>query len=96
MDWGPPQAEWRTFGEVDSILKRTRPRRHREANNRVPWFVYTDAGARHTVYYEDSGSLIAKADRLRIRGLNRLVLWWLGSEDPDAIPSLGRAQNQKR
>ncbi|HET8946559.1 MAG TPA: glycosyl hydrolase family 18 protein [Candidatus Polarisedimenticolia bacterium] len=94
MDWGPSQAEWRSFGEVDAILARTRPRRHREGVNRVPWFVYSDAGARHVVYYEDSGSLIAKADRLRKRGLKRLVLWSLGSEDPDAIPALGRAQKR--
>jgi spore germination protein YaaH len=94
MDWGPSQAEWRSFGEVDSILARTRPRRHREGYNRVPWFVYSDAGARHIVYYEDTGSLTAKADRLRKRGLDNLMLWSLGSEDPGAIPSLGGAQKR--
>jgi spore germination protein YaaH len=94
MDWGPSMAEWRSFGEVTSILTRTRPRRHREGDSRVPWFAYSDAGARHVVYYEDAGSLTAKADRLRKRGLNNLMLWSLGSEDPDAIPSLGRAQKR--
>ena len=94
MDWGPSKAEWRTFGEVNSILTRTRPRRRREKESRVPWFVYSDAGARHVVYYEDTGSLTAKANRLRKRGLDRLVIWSLGSEDPGAIPSLGRAQKR--
>lgn len=94
MDWGPSKAEWRSFGEVESILTRTRPRRRRDGDNRVPWFVYSDAGARHVVYYEDAGSLTAKADRLRERGLENLVLWSLGSEDPDAIPSLARAQKR--
>lgn len=94
MDWGPSQAEWRSFGEVDSILARTRPRRHRESYNRVPWFVYDDAGARHVVYYEDTVSLTAKSDRLRKRGLKSLVLWSLGSEDPGAIAALGRAQKR--
>jgi spore germination protein YaaH len=94
MDWGPSKAEWLSFDEVNSILTRTRPRRRREGDNRVPWFVYSDAGARHTVYYEDADSLTAKANRLRKRGLKNLVLWSLGSEDPDAIPSLGRAQKR--
>lgn len=94
MDWGPSKAEWRRFGEVDSILKRTRPRRRREGDNQVPWFVYNDAGARHVVYYEDARSLTAKAERLRKRGLKNLVLWSLGSEDPDAIPALVRAQKR--
>jgi spore germination protein YaaH len=94
MDWGPSQAEWRSFGEVDSILTRTRPQRHRESYNRVPWFVYENAGARHVVYYEDTRSLTAKADHLRKRGLDNLVLWSLGSEDPDTIPALGRGQKR--
>lgn len=93
MDWGPSQAEWRSFGEVNSILERTRPHRHRDGD-RVPWFVYSDAGAQHTVYYEDTGSLTAKADRLRKRGLDSLMLWSLGSEDPGAVPALGRAQKR--
>jgi spore germination protein len=95
MDWGPAGAEWRSFTEVASLLTDRRPRRHRERYNRVPWFVYKGRDGRHVVYYEDARSLAAKAERLRSRGLATLVLWSLGSGDPEAIAAL-TAADQKR
>jgi spore germination protein YaaH len=91
MDWGPDRAEWRTFAEVSRVLAARGLKPRREWWNRSPWFVYRDVDGRHTVHYEDARSLAAKADRLRARGLATLVLWSLGSEDPETIPRLATA-----
>jgi GH18 family chitinase len=100
MDWGPDKAEWRSFADVSSLMKSVRPRRRRERFNRVPWFVYKGSDGRHVVYYEDARSLAVKAERLRARGLTNVVLWSLGSGDPEAIPVLTEssrsAAGQKR
>lgn len=48
-----------------------------------PWFAYTDdAGTAHTVWYEDARSLGAKLDVARGHGLDEVVLWKIGGEDP--------------
>jgi spore germination protein YaaH len=88
MDWGPDKAEWRSFAEAASLLAAKRSRPRRDFWNRVPWFVYGGNDGRHVVYYEDARSLAAKADRLRDRGLKSIVLWSLGSEDPEATTRL--------
>jgi spore germination protein len=82
MDWGPDRSDWLSYPEVSSIIERVRPKIHRERENRVPWFAYRGAGGRHVVYFEDAESLAAKSGVLRSRGLSRIVLWSLGSEDP--------------
>jgi spore germination protein YaaH len=100
MDWGPAKAEWRSFAEVSSTRAALRPRLRREHVSRVPWFSYHGDDGRHVVYFEDAASLGAKAERLRARGLSTIVLWSLGSEDPEAIPQLVQtfrpAAGQKR
>lgn len=100
MDWGPKQASWVTFEEVGSRLHVTWAHPRRERTNRVPWFIYRGDDGRHIVYYEDAKSLAAKLDVLRARGFTRVVLWSLGSEDPDApsrlAKELGRGSAQKR
>jgi len=100
MDWGPGKAEWRSFAEVSSLLAEGRPKLRRERYSRVPWFVYRGADGRHVVYYEDAKSLAVKADRLRDRGLETIVLWSLGSEDPATVARLSDrsppAGDQKR
>jgi spore germination protein YaaH len=88
MDWGPGRSDWLSFAEASSIIARVRPRLRRERENHVPWFVYRAADGRHVVYFEDAQSLAAKADVLRGRGLSRIVLWSLGSEDPTVAASL--------
>ncbi len=99
MDWGP-KAEWRSFAEVASTRAEARPRLRRERASRVPWFSYRGGDGRHVVYFEDAVSLEAKAKRLRARGLSTIVLWSLGSEDPEAIARLVEtfrpAADQKR
>jgi len=88
MDWGPGRAEWRSFAEVTAIRREFQPRIRRERRSKVPWFVYAAPDGRHVVYFEDARSLKAKADRLRARGLSTLVLWSLGSEDPESVSRL--------
>jgi spore germination protein YaaH len=84
MDWGSTRADWVSFGEVQSLEARVRPKVRRDRTDRVPWFSYRADGDRRTVYFEDAESLAAKSELLKGRGLSRLVLWSLGSEDPDA------------
>ncbi len=100
MDWGPAKAEWRSFSEVSSTRSSYHPHVRREHVSRVPSFAYRGSDGRHVVYYEDAVSLDAKARHLRARGLSTLILWSLGSEDPEAIPRLveayGSAETQKR
>jgi spore germination protein YaaH len=91
MDWGPDKAEWRSFADASSLLSAQRAKPRRDRRNRVPWFAYKGGDGRHVVYYEDARSLVAKAERLRDRGLTRIVLWSFGSEDPEAIASLATA-----
>ena len=88
MDWGQDKAAWRSFPEVSSLLAAHRVKPRRERRSRVPFFSYRGDDGRHVVYYEDATSLSAKAERLRERGLIGIVLWSLGSEDPQAIPRL--------
>jgi spore germination protein YaaH len=89
MDWGPGRSDWLSFAEASSILARVKPRLRRERQDRVPWFAYRTAEGRHVVYYEDAQSLAAKADVLKTRGLSRIVLWSLGSEDPETVVKIG-------
>ena len=100
MDWGKDKAEWRSFAEVRSTIAAEGPRIRRDWFNRVPWFTYRGSSGRHVVYFEDAKSLAAKADRLRAMGLTTIVLWSLGSEDPEAIVRLakpsGSAAGQNR
>jgi len=88
MDWGPAKADWRSFAEVWDVREKNRPKMHRERGSRVPWFAYRAGDGRHVVYFEDAASLEAKAKTLRARGLDEIVLWSLGSEDPEAVERL--------
>jgi spore germination protein len=45
-------------------------------------FTYEAGGQTHTVWYEDSRSVAAKADLAVSEGLRGLVFWRLGGEDP--------------
>lgn len=99
MDWGPGRAEWRSFQEVAATLAATGARVRRERGSRVPWLVYQGPDGRHVVYFEDARSLEAKAAKLAARGFAGVVLWSLGSEDPDSIPRVSgvlRRGRQKR
>jgi spore germination protein YaaH len=89
MDWAPERSTWLSFAEASSIVARERPRLRRDRDDRVPWFAYRDAAGRHVVYFEDAQSLAAKADVLKGRGLSRIVLWSLGSEDPESAVRIG-------
>jgi spore germination protein YaaH len=95
MDWSPGDAEWRSFEEVATTRAEHHPIVHRDHDSAVPWFVYHAAGGRHVVYFEDARSLGAKAEYLDSRGLKNVVLWSLGSEDPESISQLARG-NQNR
>jgi spore germination protein YaaH len=89
MDWGPDRSDWLSFAEASSVIARVKPRLRRDRVDRVPWFAYRAAEGRHVVYYEDAQSLQAKADVLKGRGLSRIVLWSLGSEDPETVVRIG-------
>jgi spore germination protein len=89
MDWGPGRADWLSFAQASSLIARVRPRLRRDRDDRVPWFAYRAADGRHVVYFEDAESLAAKADVLKGRGLSRIVLWSLGSEDPETVVKIG-------
>lgn len=91
MDWGPSKADWRSFGEIVSTREKVRPKVKRERGTKVPWFAYRVDEDRHVVYFEDAQSLDAKAKTLRRLGLDDVVLWSLGSEDPEAIERLARS-----
>jgi len=88
MDWGPVDAEWRSFAEVGTTLAVQHPKIRRDHDSGAPWFTYRAADGHHVVYYEDARSLRTKAEYLKSRGLGSLVLWSLGSEDPDSIGKL--------
>ncbi len=89
MDWGPDRSSWLSFSEATELIARVKPRLRRDRQDRVPWFAYRTAEGRHVVYYEDASSLRAKADVLKGRGLSRIVLWSLGSEDPETAVRIG-------
>ncbi|HEX4823057.1 MAG TPA: glycosyl hydrolase family 18 protein [Candidatus Polarisedimenticolaceae bacterium] len=99
MDWGPSRAEWKSFAEVAATRAATGARLRRERSSRVPWLVYEGPDGRHVVYFEDARSLEAKASLLAARGIGSVVLWSLGSEDPEAVPrvaGVARRTSQKR
>ena len=55
-----------------------------------PWFTYTDdAGAAHTVWYEDARSLEAKLELARRHELDGVFVWKIGGEDPAIWDVLG-------
>ncbi len=55
-----------------------------DSDHSAPWLRYTDERGRdHTVWYENARSLATKLDVARRHGVDRLVLWRLGGEDPD-------------
>ena len=88
MDWGPAKADWRSFGEVAALREKVKPKVKRERASKAPWFSYSAPDGKHTVYFEDARSLEVKAKALRKLGLDEVVLWSLGSEDPETIPRL--------
>jgi spore germination protein YaaH len=90
MDWGPAKADWRSFGEIAALREKVRPKLKRERGSKAPWFAYKGADGRHVVYFEDAASLEAKAKTLRKLGLDEVVLWSLGSEDPETISRLAK------
>jgi spore germination protein YaaH len=96
MDWGPEKAEWRSFPEAAALRTSVGAELKRERVNRVPWFIYQAGDGRHVVYFEDAKSLQAKAERLRARGLTTIVLWSLGSEDPESISRLAERARPAR
>jgi spore germination protein YaaH len=96
MDWGPDKATWLSFAEADSVIRSNQPRIRRTWKDGVPWFTYRGPEGKHVVYYEDAKSLAAKAKAVRARGIRAMVLWSLGSEDPETIPRLSSMAGQKR
>lgn len=90
MDWGPGKTEWRSFQEVSTTRAAQKPKVKRERGSQIPWFTYRAPDGRHTVYYEDARSLETKARALRSRGLATVMLWSLGSEDPETAERLSQ------
>lgn len=88
MDWGPAKADWRSHPEVTALRDKVKPKLKRERGTKVPWFAYHAPEGRHVVYFEDASSLEVKAKALRKLGLDHVVLWSLGSEDPEAVERL--------
>lgn len=54
-----------------------------------PWLRYRDtSGREHTVWYDDARSLGAELDLARRAGVTKIVLWYVGGEDPAIWPIL--------
>ncbi len=59
----------------------------------APWVRYTDERGRdHIVWYENARSLATKLDIARRYGVDRVVLWRLGGEDPSIWSTLRAAR----
>jgi spore germination protein len=64
----------------------------RDPDGAAPFFTYRDAKGHHTIYYEDTESLMAKIQTLFDAGAATVVFWSLGREDASLLPTLAPIQ----
>lgn len=95
MKWGGEHAEGVQYDRAASLAEAHRAEILRDPNGNVPYFIYTDAGGRHTVYYEDAESLMEKIAALESFGYRDVVFWSLGRQDPEFLPRLAERSGRK-
>ncbi|MCA9375828.1 MAG: fibronectin type III domain-containing protein [Candidatus Doudnabacteria bacterium] len=60
-----------------------------DEESQTPWFRYTDkAGNESVVHFEDAKSIGKKLESYRAMGVQQVVFWRLGSEDPEVFSKL--------
>ncbi|WP_157987419.1 glycosyl hydrolase family 18 protein [Jiangella endophytica] len=62
-----------------------------DLDSQTPWFLYTEGGVRHEVWFEDAPSLAAKLEVAIDNRLGGVFLWRVGGEDPTVWQVLGSA-----
>jgi len=95
MNWGPADVEGIQYDRAVSIAQTHQAEILRDPNGNVPYFTYIEGDRRHTVYYEDAGSLMEKVAALNALGYREIVFWSLGRQDPEFLSRLAE-QNGRR
>jgi spore germination protein YaaH len=82
MEWGPDGTSDVPFAKALALARTHGVAVSRHRDGEAPWFTYGANGER-TVHYEDARSLSLKLLAARRYGIDRIVLWSLGAEDPE-------------
>ena len=81
-DWHASATDSLSLPEVGGLIRQFGVTPRWDAAAEVPYFTYTGkGGVGHTVYYEDSASLVAELEIAQRDGLRGISLWYVGSED---------------
>ncbi len=73
------QIAWKA---IPALLARTRAAPRWDTGSSSPWFSYSENGARHVVWYENSASLPLKSALVASQGLAGVSVFALGMDDP--------------
>lgn len=80
-NWHGSQADSPTLPQVDRLMSSRGIAPSWDASADVPYFTYTAAGVKHTVYYENGRSLAVALSLARRYGVHGISMWYVGSED---------------
>lgn len=82
-DWSSKGVESLEHDAINNLINKFNISPKWDADSQSPYFKYTgDDGVTHTVWYENSDSIKAKADLVNKYDLAGVALWKLGGEDP--------------
>lgn len=92
LDWDESGAGFLTVEAAAAIAANTGARIERDPAHGGPFFQYTDTtGKLHSVWYEDSASILLKLATLDSMGVRKVALWRLGAVPRDILAVLSQS-----
>jgi len=93
LDWSDPdRADFLTIEGAEAIAANAGSELQRDPAHGGPFFHYTDTlGRPHSVWYEDSSSILLKLSLLESLGVRRIALWRLGTMSKEILSVVSQA-----
>jgi spore germination protein YaaH len=85
MEWSKSGTRGVQYEECMELLGKAATAVSRDDADRVPHFTYAAKDGPATIFFEDALSIETKVDVIRNLGLEAVVLWSLGREDPEIL-----------
>lgn len=81
-DWGGGGAQTVHYSDAMETATKFGARLDWDAEAKVPFYTYQNAGSEHQVWFENSRSLAYKLDLVKKYDISGIAIWRLGQEDP--------------
>ena len=96
MHWGTAKSEARPIRHGNGSSEKHHGTLLREPKSLVPYFRYKENAKTGIAYYEDTRSIRKKIQTIQAMGINKIIFWSFGRQDPSFTDGLKRLALGKR